>query len=130
MRTTFIDSVRQTRSTRCAVSGARFTLVALFVLVLGIAANTTIFSVVNAVLLRPLPVSRPEDLRFLSVVFLREYNLRHGVPYRTFEQLAQRRDVFSGVAAFFGDGAKIGNAVSASRVVGERVTTGYFDRNL
>jgi predicted permease len=35
--------------------------------------------------------------------------------------------VFSGVAGFFGDGAKIGKGVSASRVVGERVTTGYFD---
>src|SRR4029079_4492195 len=66
-------------------------------------------------------------LRSLTVVCVRLYNLRHTVPYRTFEQLAQRRDVFSGVTAFFGDGAKIGNGASASRVVAERVTTGYFD---
>jgi len=124
-----VDTIRQ--DVVYAVRGFRrsraFTLIALLVLAFGIAANTTVFSVVNAVLLRPLPVSKPEDLRFLNVVFVRLSNLRHTVPYRTFEQLAQRRDVFSGVTAFFGDGAKIGNGASASRVVGERVTTGYFD---
>jgi putative ABC transport system permease protein len=104
-----------------------FTLVALLVLAFGIAANTTIFSIVNAVLLRPLPVAQPEDLRFLSVVFTQSVKARLGVPYPAFEQLANQRDVFSGVAAFFSDGAKLGDSLSASRIVGERVTTGYFD---
>src|SRR5258708_28502346 len=99
-RTTLIGSGR--KDGVCALRGYRrtpgFTFVALLVLSLGMAANTTIFSVVNAVLLRPLPVARPEELRFLSVVFVRLSNIRTGVPYRTFEQLAERRDVFSGVA--------------------------------
>src|SRR4029078_11410636 len=124
-----IDTIRQdvVYGVRGSHRSRAFTLIALLVLAFGIAANTTVFSVVNAVLLRPLPVSKPEDLRFLNVVFVRLSNLRHNVPYRTVEQLAQRRDVFSGVAAFFGDGAKIGNGASASRVVGERVPNGYFD---
>src|SRR4051812_8899833 len=104
-----------------------FTIVALLVLAFGIAANTTIFSVVNAVLLRPLPVAQPEDLRFLSVVFREWPKSRSGVPYRTLEQLANRGDVFSGVAGFSADFAKTGNGLAARRLVGERVTTNYFD---
>ena len=124
-----LDSIRQ--DIRDALRGFRrhagFTFVALFVLAFGIAANTTIFSIVNAVLLKPLPVERPDELRFFSVVYLPQGGMPTPLPYPTFEQLAQRRDVFSGVAGFAADSAKLGNGVDASPIVGERVTTGYFD---
>src|SRR3984893_9340950 len=39
-----------------------FTVVAMIILALGIGANTAIFTLINAVILKPLPVSKPEEL--------------------------------------------------------------------
>jgi predicted permease len=64
-----------------------FTAVALLTMALGIGANTAIFRLVDAVLLRSLPVERPAEL--LSV--------RGNFSYWRFEQLRDRNEVFSGM---------------------------------
>jgi len=76
-----------------------FTIVAILTLALGIGANTAIFSVVYAVLLKPLPFRSPGQL-----VRVFEANDRAGIPadgcsYREFQEWQRQNHVFSGMAA-------------------------------
>src|SRR5262245_30206650 len=78
-----------------------FTLVALLTLALGIGANTAIFSVVNGVLLRPLPFKDPDRL-----VLLWEGRPHSGwdqlpASYPNFSDLREQARSFEGMAAFF-----------------------------
>ena len=47
---------------RVLVKNSGFSLIAIGMLAAGIGANTAVFSVVNAVLLKPLPVAQPDEL--------------------------------------------------------------------
>src|SRR3979409_2379841 len=73
------------------------TMIVVVVLALGIGANTAIFSVVNAALLRPLPYTDPANLVRLS-----QYS-RNGpqvsIPYPNFLDGREQNKVFAGIAA-------------------------------
>jgi putative ABC transport system permease protein len=73
------------------------TAVAVVSLALGIGANTAIFSLVNTLLHRSLPVLEPERLATVST------NLSSGrqqYSYATFEQIRERRDIFDSALAY------------------------------
>ena len=105
-----------------------FVAVAVLVLGLGIGANTAIYSLLNGLLFRPVPVPSPGDLRYLHTLSTRRPgDVPQAVPYSTFRYLADHNDVFAGVAQVNFDFAKIGSGLQPMRVVGERVSTNYFD---
>jgi len=89
---------------RVLVKNPGFTMIAVLTLALGIGANTAIFTVINAALLRELPVKDPQRLVFLSNPNRRGINSeetgdRRLFAYHEFEWLRDHNPVFSGVFA-------------------------------
>src|SRR6266545_2599760 len=77
-----------------------FALVTVFTLALGIGANTAIFSVVNAVILRPLGYPRPERLVYISSQFPALGFDQFWISPPEFVELQERTKSFSAVGAF------------------------------
>ena len=76
-----------------------FTSIVLATLALGVGANTAIFSVVNAVLLRPLPYAEPERLVAVHQTQPSQSVTRAGVSYPNYADLAGQSRSFDGLAA-------------------------------
>ncbi len=104
-----------------------FTALALMTVALGIGANTAIFSVVNSVLLRPLPYPDPDQL-----VMVWENDRTRGwdrVPTNVEDFLAWRSEAtaFSALAAGANGSFTIAQGGEPERVPGMRVTADFFD---
>src|SRR5215216_6162868 len=104
-----------------------FTLVALVTLMLAIGANVVVFGVVNALLLRPLDVSEPENLYQLRLQPWTSFKLLT-TSYPAYQDLKQRNTVFSEIAGFNGFcQARLSCGNSVKSVTGYAVTGNYFE---
>jgi putative ABC transport system permease protein len=103
-----------------------FALVALLTLALGIGANTAIFSVVNAVLLRPLPYEQPGRLMRVNHFYPSLNNLRAGVSVPGFRDYSARRDVFARSAVERPSGMNLTGAGEPERVNVALVSGEFF----
>src|SRR6267142_7206280 len=103
-----------------------FTAIAVVTLSLGIGANTAIFSLVNTVLLRPLPVSQPEQL-------VQVYGTLHNgsdytiQSYLNYKDYRDRNTVFSGLIAYRFAPMSFSHEGHNERVWGYLVSGNYFD---
>jgi len=84
---------------RTLLKSPGFTVVALLSLAFGIGVNTTIFSIVNAVLLRPLPVEKPAEIVEIYTSTGSEEFPHSVFSYPDYLDLRDSNQVFSGVAA-------------------------------
>ncbi len=97
-----------------------FTSVAIISLALGIGANTVAFSVVNALILRPLPLPGADRLVFVQA----GSGTTHSFP--NYRDLRDRNDVFSGLAAYRITVAGLETGGSSQRIWGYLATGNYF----
>jgi putative ABC transport system permease protein len=106
-----------------------FTIVAVATLALGIGANTAIFSVVNAVLLRTLPYQEPERLVALwetNAQPEREVNNRNEVAMGNFRDWRTQQSVFDEIAALTYSNVNLTGIAEPERIQGAVVTTNLF----
>jgi predicted permease len=96
-----------------------FAIVAVITLALGIGANTAIFSVVNGVLLRPLPYARPDQLAMIYGHW--ELKKQAELSEPEYWDMREQARSFSGIAAFAD-----GSANLAGTGAPERLLTGYM----
>ncbi|MDQ6654310.1 MAG: ABC transporter permease, partial [Verrucomicrobiota bacterium] len=124
----FADLVQDLRyGARMLARTPSFTAVAVLALALGIGANTAIFSVVNSVLLRPLPFKNPGQL-----VMIWENATHLGFPKNTpsaanFFDWQRQSTVFTGMAAIAEKNFNLTGAGEPERLDGHRVTANLFD---
>ena len=120
-----IDALRRDvrYAVRQLIRSPGFTAVAVLTLGLGIGANTAIFSVVNAVLLRPLPY--PEPSRLVDVAERRPTGTTNAVSYQNF--LDWRKDgALESMALLRRQSFNVGGADRPERVAGALVSADYF----
>jgi len=104
-----------------------FTAVAVLTLGLGIGANTAIFSVVNAVLLRPLPFPHSERLVLIWATNEESGNTTDVATYPDFEEWKARNRSCEHMAAFTTRGMTIMGSDQAELVEAVQVTPGFFE---
>ena len=103
-----------------------FTFVAVLTLAIGIGANTVAFTVVNSVLLKPLPVQQPDELVSLYTSDFSGEQYR-GSSYPDYLDFRDRADVLSGLMAYWRQSVRMKTGDSESFASIDIVTGNYFD---
>ena len=110
---------------RTCLRAPGFTAAAILILALGIGVNSTIFSVVNALLLRPLPVRDAEELVTISKVD-DHVEVPHGMSYVDYLDLRKQMGEFSELMAYTFVPASLGTGEGAERTWIGAVSGNYF----
>ncbi len=104
-----------------------FTSVAVLTLALGIGANSTIFSFVNGILLRPLPYERPERLVLLNETVPRRGITSMGVSFPNFLDWREQNNVFEDIAAYDDRSFTLAGTGEPEQATGGIISSGLFE---
>jgi putative ABC transport system permease protein len=107
-------------SVRMLVKTPAFTAVAIVALALGIGANSAIFSIVNAVLFRPLPFDEPDRLARVSERW--PNGMLEAVPSTDYFAWRERQQSFDEIAAYGGDHFNLTGGATPERVPGSQIS--------
>ena len=102
-----------------------FAAIAILTLALGIGANSALFSVVNGVLLRPLPYPQPDRVIAISEKSASFEN--SSISYPNFLDWQRSNSTFSAIAAYRGDNFSITGTGEPERVRVGMVSAGFFE---
>jgi putative ABC transport system permease protein len=114
---------------RMLLKNPGFTLVAVITLALGVGANTMIFSVINSLLLKPIPFPEADRLVLVWQSRANDPRNRNIVSAPNYWDWRLQNDVFSEMAIFdsAGKGYNLSGDGEPERVSGVRVSAGFFD---
>jgi putative ABC transport system permease protein len=116
---TFLQDLRY--ALRMLAKSPSFTAIAVLALALGIGANAAIFSVVNAVVLRPLPYKSPNELVWLWGTNPQSEIAKETASYPDFNDWRQQAQSFSAMAGFTASSAILGGGDGEA----ERLRAGF-----
>ncbi|MGH9793330.1 MAG: ABC transporter permease [Candidatus Acidiferrales bacterium] len=110
---------------RSLAKSPAFSLVVVLTLALGIGANTAVFSVINSLLLRPLPLPNPEQLAVVAITH--DGNLDpHSLSYPDYLDYRANTDAFSDMAGYLVGFVGLSDGQRAERATVCFVTSNYF----
>ncbi|MBV9887139.1 MAG: ABC transporter permease [Acidobacteria bacterium] len=109
---------------RMLAKAPAFTAVAILTLALGIGANTALFSVINSVLLAPLPF--PQADRLMALFSKRIAFDTASIPYPNFLDWQRNNTTFASLTCYRPDDFNLTGAGQAEHIVGEMVSADFF----
>ena len=119
---TFLQDVRY--ALRMLAKSPGFMAIAILTLALGIGANSALFSVVNGVLLNPLPYPNPQQL---ASVYSRTTQFSHSsISYPNFLDWQRENGTFAAMAAYRGDEFNLTGSGEPERLRAEMVSADFF----
>src|SRR5436190_478322 len=111
---------------RMLIKYPAFSIVAFLAIVLGIGANTTVFGIVNTLLLRPLPVGHSDQV---VKVFTTDNHIKGNQPtsYLNFQDFEKQNTAFTSLAAYTFAGMGMTRGSDTVNITGLLVSGNYFD---
>src|SRR4051794_7789174 len=111
---------------RVLLKSPGFAVVAVLCVAIGIGANTTIFSVVNAVLLRPFHYADPDRLVAIHEIQPKNDVNRGGLSYLDYRDLREQTSTLAQTAAYTGRSITFSGSEEPERVVGASISANLF----